>query len=122
MNHKNLISLILASTVFTVTAIVATRVKIAEWDLTAERQEAYKASNKRGEQVFRQRCMACHGNPKQGGSMCPPNYGSSEELLRLKVLEGKYPDGYKPKKNTRVMPRFPYLREDIKDLHEYLNH
>lgn len=74
-----------------------------------------------GKQVFRQRCMSCHGNPKMGGPICPPNYGSSLELLRLKVLEGKYPDGYKPKKSTKVMPRFPYLDKDIESLFEYLN-
>lgn len=75
----------------------------------------------KGKTVFRQRCMSCHANPKVGGSLCPPNYGSSLELLRLKVLEGKYPDGYKPKKPTKVMPRFPYLKDDIENLFEYLN-
>jgi mono/diheme cytochrome c family protein len=76
----------------------------------------------RGKKVYQKNCMSCHtSNPLKNGPMCPSNAFSSEELLRLKVLEGKYPNGYKPKKPTKVMPKFPHLKEDIKALHEYLN-
>ncbi len=73
-----------------------------------------------GEKRYRATCMVCHGNPKVGASG-PANALSSKELLQLKVLEGKYPAGYKPKRATKAMPRFPHLKNDIDNLYEYLN-
>jgi mono/diheme cytochrome c family protein len=73
-----------------------------------------------GEKRYKATCMACHGNAKIGASG-PANALSSKELLQLKVLEGKYPVGYKPKRATKAMPRFPQLKNDIDNLYEYLN-
>lgn len=74
----------------------------------------------KGAQLFRIHCAACHGLRGQGGSMCPPNKDASLELLKLKVLEGRYPKDYKPKKGSRVMPKFPFLKNDIENIFEYL--
>jgi len=102
--------------------IEAPKVLIETPNITKESEEAPEPSKyDLGKKVFQQRCMGCHVNPKTGGSLCPPNYGSSLELLRLKVLEGKYPNSYKSKKTTKIMPRFPYLSKDIENLFEYLN-
>lgn len=73
-----------------------------------------------GRKLFRLYCMSCHGNIGQGGQVCPPNANSSLELLKFKVLEGKYPDGYSPKRMTHFMPKFLFLRNNINDLHEFL--
>lgn len=74
-----------------------------------------------GKKRFNTSCLACHGNPKVGRGSAPANWGSSEELLRAKVLSGSYPPGYKPKKPTRAMPKFPHLADEIINLTEYLN-
>jgi mono/diheme cytochrome c family protein len=76
---------------------------------------------KLGKKRYKTSCMACHtANPAVGG-FGPPNAGSSLELLTLKVLEGKYPVGYKPKRLTKSMPKFPHLKPEIENLYEYLN-
>ena len=91
-------------------------------DPPASNEQPTESLLERGKKVFQKNCQSCHtSNPTVGGPMCPPNAFSSEELLRLKVLEGKYPNGYKPKKATRMMPKFPQLKDEIEALHEYLN-
>jgi hypothetical protein len=33
----------------------------------------------------------------------------------------KYPDGYKPKRETALMPAFPELKNEIPAIHAFLN-
>lgn len=76
----------------------------------------------RGKRIYETNCIGCHNvNPRKVGSIAPDVWGSSEDLLRLKVLNGTYPKGYKPKRNTKIMPLFPQLRNEIKVLRDYLN-
>jgi mono/diheme cytochrome c family protein len=76
----------------------------------------------RGKLVYDANCIVCHNsNPKIKGSIGPEIYGSSELLLKKKVLEGKYPDYYTPKRNTNIMPKLPQLSKEIEVLYKYLN-
>ena len=59
-------------------------------------------------------------DPAQPGAIGPDVKGSSEELLRAKVLSGAYPPGYKPKRPTQVMQPIPQLANDIPNLAAYL--
>ena len=36
------------------------------------------------------------------------------------MLRGQYPPGYAPKRTTRVMPPFTYLRDKLPDIAAYL--
>jgi mono/diheme cytochrome c family protein len=77
----------------------------------------------RGRSVYMNNCVACHNaNPKIDGPIGPAVAGSSRELLALRVLELKYPDGYKPKRNTHVMAPLPQLKGDIDALEAFLAH
>jgi mono/diheme cytochrome c family protein len=71
-----------------------------------------------GEKVFKANCAVCHGAKGQGASG-PQNNDASLELLKAKVLTGSYPPGYKPKRTTRIMPRFPHLKDKIEAIHQY---
>jgi mono/diheme cytochrome c family protein len=74
-----------------------------------------------GRNVYLSRCIACHNaDPKQTGSLGPAVAGLSEEVIRAKVLAGKYPDGYVPMRSTRMMPPMPELEDKIIALHSYL--
>lgn len=76
----------------------------------------------RGKRVYAANCIACHNpDPRQKGGLGPDVAGSSFELLEGRVLRGEYPDGYKPKADTRVMIPLPHLENDIAALEAYLN-
>jgi len=79
------------------------------------------AQGERGRQIYQAQCIACHNpDPAKAGPIGPDVRGSSEELLRAKVLGGSYPPGYAPKRATKVMQPMPQLANDIPALAEYL--
>lgn len=77
---------------------------------------------KKGRAAYFARCTACHNaDPKVAGSLGPELQGSSLELLKLRVLEGKYPEGYQPKRNTQLMVPIKEAADEIEALHAFLN-
>jgi mono/diheme cytochrome c family protein len=75
----------------------------------------------RGRAVYLANCIACHNSdPSKDGPIGPAIKGSPKELLETRVLTTSYPPGYKPKRPTQVMPQFPFLKEEIPYLAEYL--
>ena len=75
----------------------------------------------RGRATYLANCVACHNNdPSKEGPIGPAIQGSSKELVESRVLTTSYPEGYKPKRPTKVMPQFPFLKEEIPYLAEYL--
>jgi mono/diheme cytochrome c family protein len=80
-----------------------------------------KADVARGRAVYLGNCVACHNNdPSRDGPIGPAIKGSSKELLESRVLSTSYPPGYKPKRPTKVMPQFPFLKDEIPYLATYL--
>ena len=76
----------------------------------------------KGKAIYYLNCISCHNlDPKKQGSIGPQIYGSSKELLSKKILFGKYPKNYKPKRSKKVMPLMPHLDKEIKNLHAFLN-
>lgn len=75
----------------------------------------------RGRAVFLANCVACHNNdPARDGPIGPAIKGSSEQLLEARVLSSNYPPNYRPKRPTKIMPQFPFLKEEIPYLAAYL--
>lgn len=75
----------------------------------------------RGRAVYVANCVACHNNdPSKDGPIGPAIKGSSKELIEARVLSTSYPRNYKPKRPTKVMPQFPFLKDDIPYLATYL--
>ena len=84
-------------------------------------QPKLSAQGERGRQIYQAQCIACHNpDPAKAGPIGPDVRGSSEALLRAKVLGGSYPPGYAPKRATKVMQPMPQLANDIPALAEYL--
>lgn len=76
----------------------------------------------RGKMVYLTNCTACHNSdPKNPGALGPEVFGSSEELIRDRVMTESYPPNYKPKRATNVMRKLPHLQNDIAALHAFLN-
>ena len=75
----------------------------------------------RGRAVFLANCVACHNNdPSRDGAIGPAIKGSPRELIEARVLYGVYPPNYKPKRPTKIMPQFPFLKEEIPYVAAYL--
>lgn len=82
-----------------------------------------KAAVDKGRTLYTLRCASCHnpGNPSQDGALGPAVAGSSRELLDARLNRAGYPDGYTPKRTTRLMQRLPHTPEELDALHAYLN-
>jgi len=75
----------------------------------------------RGRAVFVANCVACHNNdPSRDGPIGPSIKGSPRELLEARVLTSNYPPNYQPKRPTKLMPQFPFLKDEIPYLTAYL--
>ena len=104
---------------FIVTALLLSSVAgcSKDSDQTSEKSPDWQ----RGRAVYLANCVACHGNdPSKDGPIGPAIAGSSRELLEGRVLSTSYPPNYKPKRPTKVMPQFPFLKEEIPYLAAYL--
>lgn len=83
---------------------------------------AREGDPKRGRGIYLSACVACHNSdPSKDGPIGPAIKGSSKELIEARVLRASYPPGYAPKRNTRIMPAQPYLKDAIPDLAAYLD-
>ena len=75
----------------------------------------------KGKQIWLSQCVACHNaDPAKDGPIGPAVKGASMDLLEARVVHGTYPPGYKPKRDSKVMPPRPDLVASIPDLTAYL--
>jgi len=75
----------------------------------------------KGRQVYLGQCVACHNrDPGKDGPLGPAVKGSSRDLVEARVLRAEYPPGYKPKRESRVMPPRPDLAPSVPDLAVFL--
>ena len=83
---------------------------------------ALTADIKKGRKVYFVHCASCHNhNPKKPGSIGPAVYGVSIDVLTQKIVSGKYPENYRPKRTSKIMPPMPHLNKEISNLHVFIN-
>lgn len=76
----------------------------------------------KGKAVFISNCIACHNtDPTLPGSIGPDIANSSIELLTSRIMKQSYPEGYKPKRDSHLMPALPFLEKDLPALKVYLD-
>ena len=76
----------------------------------------------KGRMVYFANCVSCHNNnPKQPGSIGPLVYGVPIDVLTQKILSGKYPENYRPKRTSKIMPLMPHLNSEISNLYAFIN-
>ena len=83
---------------------------------------ALTADIEKGRMVYFANCVSCHNNnPKKPGSIGPEVYGVSIDVLTQKIVSGKYPENYRPKRTSKIMPSMPHLNKEILNLHAFIN-
>ena len=76
----------------------------------------------KGRMAYFANCVSCHNNnPKKPGSIGPEVYGASIDVLTQKIVFGKYPENYNPKRTSKIMPLMPHLKKEISNLHAFIN-
>ena len=76
----------------------------------------------KGRMVYFANCVSCHNNnPKKPGSIGPEVYGASIDVVAQKIVFGKYPENYSPKRTSKIMPLMPHLKKEISNLHAFIN-
>lgn len=74
-----------------------------------------------GRGAYNGNCIACHAmDPRQDGALGPAVAGASFELIEARVMRGEYPEGYEPKRPSRVMVPLPHLERRLPELAAYL--
>jgi len=74
-----------------------------------------------GRAIYNANCIACHAmDPRIDGALGPAAAGASAELIAARVLRAEYPEGYTPKRETRVMIPLPHLESKLPELTAYL--
>jgi mono/diheme cytochrome c family protein len=76
-------------------------------------------ANAGGKDVFELHCIGCHGE-RGVGAFGPNIQDSKRELIESKTQRGKYPTGYKPKRNTDIMPIIQLSKDEITALEKFL--
>ena len=75
----------------------------------------------KGRQYYLSSCIACHNaDPAVDGALGPAVAGASMELIEARVMRAAYPEGYTPKRDTRVMIAMPFLEKQLPALAAYL--
>ena len=76
----------------------------------------------KGRMVYFANCVSCHNNnPRKPGSIGPEVYGVSIDVLTQKIVSGKYPENYRPKRTSKIMPLMPHLNSEISNLYAFIN-
>ncbi len=76
----------------------------------------------KGRTVYFANCVSCHNNnPKKPGSIGPVVYGVPIDVLTKKIVSGKYPENYRPKRTSKIMPLMPHLNSEISNLYAFIN-
>lgn len=79
-----------------------------------------KAENE-GKRLYITKCAGCHNlNPNKNGSVGPDLVTTPLDAFRVKVLQGKYPSGYAPKRRTKAMQKFQGLTNSVDLIYNYI--
>lgn len=78
-----------------------------------------------GRRVYFSNCISCHNkDPNLNGAVGPLLVDSPIEIIESKIMTGKYPqklpEGYKPKRTTKLMRPLTKLKDNVKDVYAWI--
>jgi mono/diheme cytochrome c family protein len=75
-----------------------------------------------GRNLYQSKCVRCHNaDPSKKGSVGPDIADSSLELITVRTQKKGYPEGYTPKRKTKIMPIIKLTEAQLKALHTYIS-
>lgn len=79
----------------------------------------------KGKTIYVANCLQCHNkDPREKGSIGPAQADTPWEVVKHKVVTGRYPEalppGYTPQRTTKAMRAFPKLEGDLPAIWAYL--
>lgn len=79
----------------------------------------------KGKRIYLSTCIQCHNrDPNKKGPIGPEVVDAPLEVMRVKVMTGKYPEklpaGFVPKRKTKAMRPLPQFEKDIDSIHAYV--
>lgn len=78
-----------------------------------------------GKRLYISNCISCHNkDPNLKGALGPEIVDAPLEVMTSKVMTGVYPEklpeGYTPKRKTKIMKAIPKLKEDIPAIYAWV--
>jgi len=78
-----------------------------------------------GKRLYISNCISCHNkDPNLKGALGPEIVDAPLEVMTSKVMTGLYPEklpeGYTPKRKTKIMKAIPKLKEDIPAIYAWV--
>lgn len=71
--------------------------------------------------LYKNNCVRCHNqDPSKAGSIGPELVTTPKEVLKMKVPTGQYPKDYKPKRKTKIMPKFKLTDDQLESIYWYI--
>jgi mono/diheme cytochrome c family protein len=91
----------------------------------AKVEEAPVIDIEKGHKIFLTQCIACHNkDPNIKGAIGPELTDAPLDLMKIKVVTGRYPEvlpeGFVPKRKTKLMKKFPQLEADVPSIHAWI--
>lgn len=102
-------------------AILILLFTLASFNSEAQRIPTDRIPLAEGKRLYVLNCIRCHNSdPTKPGVIGPDLYTTPSDVFRTKVPTGTYPSGYKSKRRTKVMPRFPSLKDKTDLIYNYI--
>lgn len=84
-----------------------------------------QANVDKGRRLYFSNCISCHNrDPNLKGAIGPEIVDAPIEIMRTKVLTGRYPEklpaGFIPKRKTKLMRPIKKLEKDIPDIYAWV--
>jgi mono/diheme cytochrome c family protein len=79
-----------------------------------------------GRRLYISNCISCHNkDPNLKGALGPEMVDAPLEVMTSKIMTGVYPEklpeGYIPKRKTKIMKAIPKLKEDIPAIYAWVH-
>lgn len=82
---------------------------------------SFPATANTGKQLYTKNCIRCHNaDPSKAGAIGPELKTTPDNVFLGKVTKGVYPKDYKPKRKTKIMPKFKFSNEQVDQIIKHI--